>query len=286
MIYVFLSVCCSVIVSVFLKLAKRYNIDVFQAITWNYSMAIFLTWIFFRPQLQQINQGPLVVYGCLGLLLPVLFGIIGTSVRLAGIVRTDVAQRVSLFIPIVAAFFLFNEQVTINKLIGIALGFAAIICSIPWQKDRYYRQRSTNSWLYLLIVFVGMGIIDILFKQVALFKQVPYSASLFVIYVLAFVVAVIGLVYKIVAKTSKFQWSHILFGWILGVANFGNILFYLKAHQALANNPSKVFASMNIGVITLGAIIGMAVFREKLSVLNKVGIVLAIIAIVVIYYFS
>jgi hypothetical protein len=36
MLYVFLSICCSVIVSVLLKLARRYQIDVFQAITWNY----------------------------------------------------------------------------------------------------------------------------------------------------------------------------------------------------------------------------------------------------------
>jgi hypothetical protein len=32
------------------------------------------------------------------------------------------------------------------------------------------------------VVFLGFGIIDILFKQVALFKEVPYTTSLFLIY--------------------------------------------------------------------------------------------------------
>ena len=73
-------------------------------------------------------------------------------------------------------------------------------------------------------------------------------------------------------------------GWILGVANFGNILFYLKAHQALAGKPSTVFSAMNIGVVTLGAIVGLLIFKEKLSALNKLGIVLAIVAIVIIAY--
>jgi drug/metabolite transporter (DMT)-like permease len=70
----------------------------------------------------------------------------------------------------------------------------------------------------------------------------------------------------------------------LGIANFGNILFYIKAHQAIANNPSVVFSSMNIGVIVFGTLVGVFIFREKLSTLNKLGIVLAIIAIAIIYY--
>jgi len=110
MLYVFLSICCSVVVSVLLKLAKRYHIDVFQAITWNYSMAILLTWIFFKPQLSiNFADAPIYNYIALGILFPSLFVIMASSVRLAGIVRTDVAQRLSLFIPIFAAFFIFNE---------------------------------------------------------------------------------------------------------------------------------------------------------------------------------
>ena len=75
-----------------------------------------------------------------------------------------------------------------------------------------------------------------------------------------------------------------MFGWVLGVANFGNILFYLKAHTALSTSPSTVFSAMNIGVITLGAIVGLFVFHERLSLLNKIGIGLAIVAIIIITY--
>jgi hypothetical protein len=38
---------------------------------------------------------------------------------------------------------------------------------------------------------------------------------------------------------------------------------------------------MNIGVIVVGALIGLIIFREKLSLLNKAGIVIAIIAVVI-----
>lgn len=287
MFYVFLSICCSVFVSVMLKLAKRYHIDVYQAITWNYSMAIVLSWLFLKPQLSNLGGAPFFLYGLLGLLLPSLFVILAASVKVTGIVKTDVAQRLSLFIPILAAFLFFNETLNSVKLIGLIIGFAAIICLIPWQKQpRNNRENKAlaSSWIYLSVVFIGMGIIDVLFKQVALVKQISTGTSLFIVYSLAFAIALIGLLYQVIKKTMRFSWPHILIGWVLGIANFGNILFYIKAHQSLAKNPSIVFSSMNIGVIIAGTLIGVFIFKERLSLFNKIGILLAVIAITIIYY--
>jgi drug/metabolite transporter (DMT)-like permease len=284
MLYVFLSVCCSVIVSVLLKLARRYSVDIFQAITWNYSMAILLTWFFFRPQLQNLQQVPVTIYVALGVLLPLVFWIMASSVRVVGIVRTDVAQRLSLFIPILAAFLLFKEPLNTLKIIGIVVGFAAILCSIQWQKQTANRKVFSNAWIYLIVVFLGFGVIDVLFKQVAVFKEIAYTTSLFIIYILAFVISFIGLLFRVFTRQSRIIWPHMMFGWVLGVANFGNILFYLKAHRSLSTSPSTVFSAMNIGVITLAAIVGLFVFHERLSLLNKIGIGLAIIAIIIITY--
>jgi len=265
-----------------LKLAKRYHIDVLQAVTWNYSAAIFLTWLLFKPQLlprQNIHGN---IYLLVGILLPVLFLIIAASVKVTGIVRTDVAQRLSLIIPILAAFLWFAEKLTAVKTIGISIGIIAVICSTPWQQSRVERRTGSGSWLYLLLVFAGFGVIDILFKKIALFTDVPYTTSLFIIYILAFAISFIFLFIQIYRKKTRFSWPHILIGWALGVVNFGNILFYIKAHKALANAPSTVFAAMNIGVIVLATLVGLIGFKEKLSSLNKIGIVLAVIAIVVI----
>ncbi|MDB5060448.1 MAG: transporter [Mucilaginibacter sp.] len=284
MLYVFLSVCCSVVVSVLLKLARRYSVDIFQAITWNYSMAILLTWFFFRPQLQNLQHTPVTIFIALGVLLPLVFWIMASSVRVVGIVRTDVAQRLSLFIPILASFLLFKEPLSTLKIIGLAVGFAAILCSIQWQKQTANRKVFSNAWIYLIVVFLGFGVIDVLFKQVAVVKEVAYTTSLFIIYILAFVISFICLLFRVFTRQSRIIWPHMMFGWVLGVANFGNILFYLKAHKSLSTSPSTVFSAMNIGVITLAAIVGLFVFHERLSLLNKIGIGLAIIAIIIITY--
>lgn len=284
MIYVLLSVCCSVIVSVLLKLAKRYSIDIFQAITWNYSMTMLLTWLIYRPALGRIDGASFYIYGSLAVLLPSLFVVIGLAVKTAGIARTDVAQRLSLFISLAAAFLLFNEVFTALKLAGLIVGFAAIMFAIPWKKQRGDGNNDGSAWIYLLIVFVGFGVIDILFKQMAAFKGTPFPVSLFFAYLGSFLLSFVVMLWMIFTGRVKSPLRHIFFGWVLGVANFGNILFYLKAHQALAGNPSAVFSAMNIGVITLGAIVGMLIFKEKLTTLNKIGIALAIIAITIITY--
>ncbi len=278
MLYIFFSVCCSVFVSVLLKLAKRYEIDTRQAITWNYSIAGLLTWLIYKPEIPEFSDTLYPAYIALGILLPSLFVILALSVRYTGIVRTDVAQRLSLFIPVLAAFLIFNEAQSVIKIAGIGLAFVAIIFSVPWQK-----QSGTGSsyWIYPLIVFVGMGIIDILFKQIAKTDSIPFTSSLLIVFILAFAVSILYLLFLFIAKGMKFTLINAICGWILGIANFGNILFYLKAHQALAQQPSLVFSAMNIGVILLGSAVGVFIFSEKLSRLNYAGIVLALFSILI-----
>ena len=267
-----------------LKLAKRYSIHVFQAVTWNYSIAIILTWVFLKPQLSNLSKAPFYSYGILGFLLPCLFIVIAASIRFTGIIRTDTAQRLSLIIPLMAAFYFFNEQLTGYKVAGIVIGIIAIILLLFKPNDQRKNAFTTSAWLYPLVVFLGFGVVDVMFRQLAVIKEISFPTSLFAVYVIAFVLSLVGLIYIRVIKKQRIYWSHIGFGWILGVANFGNILFYVLAHKALAKSPSVVFTAMNIGVITFGTLAGTLIFKEKTSIFNRVGIILAITAVIIIAY--
>src|SRR5690606_40505403 len=86
------------------------------------------------------------------------------------------------------------------------------------------------------------------------------------------------------AKNS-FSLTAVFWGVVLGGFNFANILFYMKAHRALPENPSIVFTGMNIGVISIGALAGLILFKEKLSNLNIVGILLAVVAVLLLAVF-
>ena len=197
MIFILISVCFSVFVSVLLKLAKRYDIDNKQAIAWNYSIAGLLTWLIYRPEIPSISESIFPIYFVLGFLLPSLFVILAFSIRYTGIVKTDIAQRLSLFIPVIASFLLFYEEKSPLKIIGIAIAFMAIIFSIPWKKETNAKK---SFWIYPVLVFIGMGIIDTLFKQIAKTTTIPFTSSLLVVFIIAFVLSFSYLLYLYLFK--------------------------------------------------------------------------------------
>jgi len=278
MLFLILSIICSVSVGAIFKLARRYSINNSQIVAANYIFALALCYFFFSPNLADVGiEAPWKIYLPLGFLLPTIFLFLAMSIKEVGIVKTDAAQRLSLFIPILAAWLLFGENFNWLKITAFGIAFPALLLILNKPSEN-----TKNNWMYPAIVLMGFGVIDILFKQIALFTTLPYTTSLFVIFGLALVLmtAVVG--YDIVFKKEKFNFKNLLFGGLVGVFNFGNILFYLKAHQSFAENPSTVFAGMNMGVILVGSLTGVFVFKEKLSKMNYVGLFLALVAIVLI----
>jgi drug/metabolite transporter (DMT)-like permease len=279
MIYVLLSVVCSVLVSVLLKLARRFEIDVGQAIAWNYVVTSALTALLLQPTLATLRAPgvPWLALAALGVLLPTIFLALAASVRHAGIVRSDAAQRLSLLLSLLAAFALFGEQLDGFKAFGILLGLLALLCMV-WRSGHGAVEGGIASWLYPLLVFGGFGMIDILFKRVAM-TGVPLGASLQAMFALALLVAFVLQLWRRMHGQTRFTLRSALAGVLLGLANFGNILFYLRGHRALPQHPSLVFASMNLGVVALGTLVGLLLFRERLSRLNLGGVALALLAI-------
>ncbi|MFZ7156990.1 EamA/RhaT family transporter, partial [Avibacterium avium] len=101
---------------------------------------------------------------------------------------------------------------------------------------------------------------------------------------IAFALAMCVMFMYLLIKRTQWNGASLLAGIVLGGLNFMNILFYIRAHQSFSQNPTLVFAGMNIGVICLGALVGAIVFKEKISKINGVGVVLGISAILSLFY--
>ncbi|WP_277016885.1 DMT family transporter [Flavobacterium lindanitolerans] len=279
MFYIVLSIICSVSVGALLKFSKRYSFDIIQVIAINYILALGLCYITFRPDVSVVNSSsPWKIYIGLAILLPSVFLLLASSIKHIGIIKTDIAQRLSLFIPILAAYFIFKENFSTLKLMGLIVGFPAIFLTLSKKQS----DTQENRWIFPVLVLLGFGIIDILFKQIALEKSIPYTTSLFIVFCGALVLSLCFMIYSIFIKKNSIQWKNIIIGAFLGILNFGNILFYLKAHKAFSENPSTVFAAMNLGVIVLGSLVGIVAFKEKVTLKNYIGIVLALGSIVLI----
>ena len=279
-----IAVLCSVAVSVLLKVARKRNIVIQQAIAFNYIVALSLSWFLLKPDFKGLEFTDFIaqsentpIFLALGILLPSVFIIMSKAVEFAGIVRSDAAQRLSLFLPILAAFLIFHETLSQSKVVGIVLAFVGLFCLLS--KPNQQSAVDFRGVLGLVGVWFGYGIIDILFKQVAK-SGGAFPTTLFIAFSLAACIMFIYLLFK------RTQWNVASFvgGIILGVLNFFNILFYIKAHQSFGSNPTLVFAGMNIGVICLGTITGALIFKETISKVNWLGIVFSLCAIFCLYY--
>lgn len=283
MLYLSLAVLCSVLVSVLLKLAARHRLDVAQMVTWNYLVAATLTATLLQPPLDSLRapHAPWAALLALAVVLPAIFLVLGRAVAVAGIVRSDVAQRLSLVLSLVAAFAFFGQTATAWKLAGLGLGLVAMLAislrprSTPVQAQV---AAGNGSWRWLLGVWVGFAVVDILLKQVAL-SGTPSMAALLMCFSLAFVLMLALQLWRHATGRSVLAWRNVGGGALLGLLNGGNILFYVHAHQALPDSPATVFAGMNIGVVVLGAVVGMAAFGEPTTRWNRIGLALAVGAI-------
>lgn len=272
MLFLLISILCSVTVGVFFKKIKLNVNEIFLIITINYLVAFVLSLIFFDFEYK--NEAfnyfliiPLIV------LMPLVFYIFNLSINKSGIIKTDISQRLSLIIPIASAFLIFGEQISWLKWIGILLGLFSVILMLY----RTNNNKNTKS-TYLFLVFFGYGIIDVLFKQIALKKNVAYINYLILIFAGCFLFSLVIIFFR--KKTSNLlSLKNIFWGLFLGILNFSNIFFYLKAHQVFSKDPSTVFAIMNFGVISIATVLGVFIFKEKLSKRNIIGIIVAIIAI-------
>ena len=275
--------CCSVIVSILLKLAKAQGFDVLQMIVWNYASASVLCFLWFKPDLQHISiiNTPWWLIIALGILLPSVFLCLAKSLQYAGIVKTEIAQRLSVVLSLLAAFFIFQEQFNTLKIIGIVLGvFAVLSLLFSHQKDKTGQSSTKQAMLYLALVWFGYALIDVLLKYTT-GLGLQFAVALNLMFICAFI---LSLAYIAMTTKTVGNRKNILAGMGLGLLNFANIALYVKAHMLLKDTPAIVFAGMNILVVVLGALSGLIIFKEKLTPKIALGLTLGLASVICLGY--
>jgi len=83
----------------------------------------------------------------------------------------------------------------------------------------------------------------------------------------------------------KITFRNILGGVALGVPNYFSIYFLLKALQHDSLNSASVFTINNVAIVMLSTLLGIIIFKERLSFKNWAGIGLAVISILLVALF-
>ena len=265
---------CSVIVSIFLKWFKSHGYVPMQMITANYAVASVLAYLWFKPDLAHISiaKTPWWLIIVLGIVLPSVFLCLSKSLQTAGIVKTEIAQRLSVVLSLCAAYFLFQEQFSNLKILGIGLGLVAVICILFSHTTGFGLSKSSRQGqFYVLSVWVGYALVDILLKYTSSLG-LQFAVSLNLMFIAALIFSVLYLFMQ------KVHWhiQSLAAGLLLGLFNFANIALYVKAHVMLKDSPAVVFAGMNFMVIMLGVVAGLVLFKEKIKIITVLGLILGL----------
>ena len=273
----------NVLIIVF-KMFEKYNVDNLQALIVNYITAGICSYFLLESSfsvVEILNSDWLYHAILIGALFIIVFNFYAYGIQKVGISISTVANKMSLIIPVCAALLLYSETETFTYLKGIA--FFLALSGIYLSSTNGGELSFDKKYLWLIIlVFVGQGLSDSLFNDFA--QKFPNEGGYLFFMVLFFIASFSGILIltgKSFKKKKPLQLKSLIWGIIFGVPNFFSLVFFLKALGNLES--SIVFPLVSMGVVVSSSLIGMFLFKEKLSKSNWIGILLSLCAI---YIFS
>ena len=275
-----MSVLFSSAIFIIFKLFDTYKINTLQAIVFNYFTAFTIGILSHESTINYIDLpskpwfiGAIV----LASLFISVFNVMAITSQKNGVSVAAVAGKMAVVIPVLFGVFLYKENLTIQKVIGILLAISAVYFITLKNKSTIVQKASL---IFPILLFLGAGIIDTTIKYVQT-NYVPSSDTNLFSGILFGLAGVLGiLVYSI--KPSPITLKNGIAGAILGIINYYSIYYLLKALDIKNISSAVVFSINNVSVVALCTLLGLLIFKEKLTSKNWIGIGIAIISILLI----
>lgn len=287
MINIILGILCFNVILVLFKFLGIKKIDNLQALIFNYLFAglygIWYSWeIFTWDNLVYADFSP---YGFgIGFFFITSFLLLAIAAQKIGMGISTTANKMSVILPIIAAIVLFNESVTVQKIIGISLALLAVYFVTKTKNNQ--ANINIKNTLLLLLIFIGQGVADIFFNLAQTLYVNEAQTGLFFtcIFLSASAIGVIMLFYKLLKKQTRFNAKAIFWGFLIGTFNFGTLYFFFQALESEILESSKIYPIFNIAIVLIAALVGYFGFKEKLNMKNWLGIAFAVISIVLLSF--
>lgn len=286
MIYLLLSIITSTLIFVAFKLIARNHIPVLPAIVVNYTVCVIegtLAEGGLPPLMDIITRPWFLNTLVMGGLFISVFYLTALTVKYSGLAVASIANKLSLIIPVSAAYFLYDDSFTTVKVLGIVVAMLSVVLA-AYKPDTEGHKHNFNYYFFPLLVLIGSGIIDTFTK----WNQEQYLGedefNLFLIMVFGTAAAIGWLIVftRFFYLKETVTMRAVGHGLLLGIPNYGTMYFLIAALDQPGWKSSVVFPVNNIAIVAVSCIVAYFLFKEKLSRLNIAGIVLSILAIVLI----
>ncbi len=280
---ILISIILSSLLVICFKVFDTLNVNIPNAIALNYLSASGCGLIAGYDIIQNtdLTQAEWLPYTLLfGVFFILVFNLVGVGVKTSGLMVVAIAQKMSLIIPLTFSIWFYNESYGFMKILGIVLALVAIYFSS--KKAHTNEKIEYKNLLIPFLIFLGSGIVDVSIKV----SQEHFAQSVDFSVLLAFIFGAAGIVgiSKMIITKQKLMLKDLIAGIVLGLFNFFSTYFLMKALAQNQYESSFVFAINNIGIILFNSFVATIIFKERLSRINLIGIVLALTSILFIYF--
>lgn len=292
MIDLALAIACGLAIGMIFKHAARIGVDRVALLTVNYAAASLLSGAALLLGQSAAAGGlsaELVVLAVTtGVLFILGFFMLALATAVAGMSLATAVMRISVVIPFLASWVIWNETPSAYQAAGLAVAGAAFFM-ISHRRSSPDRPASIDArppvgtpepshvFAVLAVLFLVGGAVDTLMKTFDEVFADGHGRAGFMTLVFGVAFAV-GVVVSNVRRRSGFDGAAAGWGLLLGAVNFGSVEFILQAIHALSG--PFVFPANNIGLVIGGAVLGVWIWNEELSALNWTGLALAAAALI------
>ena len=284
MIFLILAILFSTGVFVAMRLFERFGLDNHQALMWNYVFASatgFIVCDKFDTLPQLVDEPWFGLSILTGFWFIFTYLLMTASTQRSGVTVTSLSSKLSVVLPILAGVIMLGERLNFVATMGIVLALVALVLVLGGKKES--GNKNNRKWLLPVFIFFGTGTGDILMKITEQQNTVGNLGFMIAfIYFVALVFGVIIVVWDIAIGKSKWQWKSAVGGIGLGVINYFSTYSVYNAMRCFDN--VVLFPIYNIGVVSVTALVGWLCFKEKLTLKNYIGLVIAVIAVILITF--
>ncbi len=274
------------------KACEQFKVPVFPAIVFNYITCVITGSIVNGafPINTEAFASPWFKWACLmGVLFVSIFNVIGITAQKISVAVASVANKLSLIIPVVLSVYLYNETVAGWKLVGVILALIAVILTCYPKKNKGSQQGSNaNSLKYILplVLFIGSGLLDALINHVQQKYVNDENSNAYLIsgFFSAAMIGFVILIYQYLSGKQQFAWKHVFAGILIGVPNYFSIWCLIHFLKQSPWPSSSSIPMNNMGIVLFSTLAAEIIFKERLSLLNWLGVGLSAIAIYLIAF--
>jgi drug/metabolite transporter (DMT)-like permease len=281
MLNLILAVLFSTAILVAFKLFPRLGIRVIPAITVNYIVAVIFGLLQTDTELSLssfLGKPWFALSLLVGLTFIITFYLYAASTQRVGVALTSVAARMSVVIPVLLGLWLFRDPLPVLKLAGLLLALVAVYLTF---KKEGKMALSLSAALFPLLLFLGNGTNDSLMKVVEhYYIRDDFEEFLTVVFFVALLTGILVSLVKRERGQGAFNPRDLLAGLVLGLLNWYSTYFFMSGMSFF--DISVYVPLVSVSVVSLSALLGMFLFRERLSRINLIGIGLALVSIAII----